>query len=178
MSLETETALAGGWPVEVTEFAVIGDAVAEELNQGTSPVEEGSPLDPPHFGWVVWNLDEDALPVSELLSSSVPGQFVADRVSDRVSREFARLYADVGFYEQPLPIDILVKDAPGVPSLPAWVPRPCVGDPRLDPWALEEGAMVPWLHPGAFWDGSDPRWVSWANTELDNLEGQEDDQTD
>lgn len=144
MSIETETALAGGWPIEITEFAYLGDQLAEELRSGDNER---------HYGSYVWPLTQDERPMFSLLGTTHPGQFYSyspwreERVSVQGDREFAGLYADAGFFMDPRNNDPLGDDT--------WYPprvRPCVGDPRMDPTVLEEGAVVPWLQPAVLWD--------------------------
>lgn len=141
MSTEANAALA--WPVEITEFAYLGDQLADELRSGD---------DERHYGSYVWPLAQDERPMFSLLGTTWPGELYAyspwaeGRVSAQVDREFRRLYADAGFYD-PLPRSL--ED--GYPP----VPRPCVGDPRMDPRVLEEGCVVPWLQPAQMWDTLD-----------------------
>jgi hypothetical protein len=148
MSLDTETALAGGWPIEPTESACIGDHVARLYAR---TVEDVLGLDQ-HFGVYLWVLTADERPMFSLLGTTWPGALYSyspwaeDRVSERVHREFAQLYADAGFYMDPRN-----SDPRGDGQWHPPVPRPCVGDPRLDPTVLEEGYEIPWVTPVAPW---------------------------
>lgn len=170
MSIDTETALAAGWPIEVTEFAAIGDHVA---NLYTRTAQDTDPDQ--HFGVVVWNVEDDALPLFTMLGTTWPGKLYAyspwceSRVSAQVSRDFAQLYADAGFYQQPPRVDTLLPEAPGAPDVPTWVSRPCVGDPRMDPTVLEEGCVVPWLQPGQLWTDLDDPTFGYFQPEGDRV---------
>jgi len=138
VSTEANAALA--WPIEITEFAHIGDQVAHDLDQ---PDLFESPVQDRHFGWVLWNLDAEDIPLFSLLGCADPGGLWAhlDRTSDQITREFAQLYADAGFHTA------LGRSVP--------TPRRCVGDPSMDPTVLEEGCWVPWLVPAPLWDSMD-----------------------
>lgn len=155
MSTEANAALA--WPVEITEFAYIGDQVADELSRESRE----SPGTEAHFAWILWTLDTEDVPLFSLLGTTWPGKLYdyspwhESRVSLQIDREFAQLYADAGFYEQPVPMSILLSDAPGPPDVPVLVPRRCVGDPSMDPTVLTEGCWVPWLVPAPLWDSMD-----------------------
>jgi hypothetical protein len=137
MSTEANAALA--WPIEITEFAYIGDQVAEELwVQDAGKDDQVQP-----FGAYVWVVGAEDTPLFSLLGCADPGDLWAhlDRTSDRITREFAELYADAGFYTPP--------------GMPTPAPRRCVGDPSMDPTVLEEGCWVPWLVPAPLWDSVD-----------------------
>lgn len=128
MSTESNAALA--WPVEVTEYAAIGDHVARLY---VRTAEETDPEQ--HFGAYLWNLTADERPMFALLGTTWPGQLYSyspwaeSRVSERIDREFAGLYEQAGIYRD------------------QEYTRPFVGDPRMDPTILEEGCWVPWRMP-------------------------------
>jgi hypothetical protein len=173
MSTEANAALA--WPVEITEFAYIGDQVADELSRES---RESSSETEAHFAWILWTLDTEDVPLFSLLGTTWPGKLYAyspwreSRVSDRVSREFAQLYADAGFYELPPRLDILVSEAPSPLDMPVLVPRRCVGDPSMDPTVLTEGCWVPWLVPAPLWDSmEDPGRTTGDVNEPDDYDG-------
>jgi hypothetical protein len=145
-------ALDWNWPLVGEgdpEFAHIGDEVADELSRESRESSEAET----HFAWVVWTAEPEGIPLFSLAGCADPGGLWAhyDKVSDRIGREFAWLYADAGFYEQPPAVDLFLADALGPPDLPTLVPRRCVGDPSMDPTVLVEGAVVPWLQPAQLW---------------------------
>jgi hypothetical protein len=127
MSTESNAALA--WLIEPTEFAAIGDHVARLYSRTAEDTDPDQ-----HYGAFVWNLPVDERPMFSLLGTTWPGKLYAytpwceGRVSTRVDREFAEIYARAGFRPDPR------NSEPTGDS--SWFPpvvRPCIGDPRLDP---------------------------------------------
>jgi hypothetical protein len=131
------------WPIEVTEFAYIGDAVAAELNQLDL---FDSPLSESHYGSYVWTVGSDEAPPLELCGTSTPGEV---HFAEPFESFIWELYRDAGFYEDPRNANEGLPPSEQVVYYPP-VPRPCVGDPRMDPTVLEEGCMLPWLSPATF----------------------------
>lgn len=133
MSTEANAALA--WPVEITEFARIGDQLVER-KKTTALVRE------------VWvRTDEPRIATAlKLCGTELPG---AVRLSVLHEEPDLSHYADAGFYEDPRNTDpvgpVVAGDELIAPYPP--VPRPAVGDPRMDPTILEEGCWAPWVTP-------------------------------
>lgn len=158
-SLQPHPAL--DWPIEATEFALIGDQLHNELASQKATEDVGNPDHELHFGSYLWGLTQDERPMFSLLGTTWPGKLYAyspwaeDRVSERIDREFREVYADAGFFMDPRNND------PTTPAgqEPEWhppVPRPCVGDPRMDPTVLKEGCMLPWLSPPFLFEMEEP----------------------
>jgi hypothetical protein len=173
MSTEANAALA--WPVEITEFAYIGDQVADELSRESRESSETEA----HFAWILWTLDTEDVPLFSLLGTAWPGKLYdyspwhESRVSLQIDREFAQLYADAGFYKQPASMDVNPGEyLPGREVVPVLVPRRCVGDPSMDPTVLTEGCWVPWLVPAPLWDSmEDPGRTTGDANEPDDYDG-------
>lgn len=121
MSTEANAALA--WPIEITEFAYIGDQVAHDLNQ---PDLFDQRDDSVHYGSYLWLVGDDAPPL-ELCGTSVPGdvRFVYPEVAD-LFREH-RSYPEAGLWWSEAAI--------------AWQVRPFFGDWLSDPLIREEGTQ-------------------------------------
>lgn len=122
MTLEAETALAAGWPIEVTEFALVGDKLAD-----SSWVHEaGNDNQTQHFGALMWGLTEDErlLHRFDLCGTSIPG---AVRLSCLRDSEVGRYrdYPEVGMSWSSAAL--------------AWQVSPFVGDWLADPLVREEG---------------------------------------
>jgi hypothetical protein len=154
--VNTEPTVWPGVDADV-QFAVIGDQVADELSRES----RSTPGAEFHFAWVVWTMSPEDIPMFSLLGTTWPGKLYSyspwheSQVSVRISREFAQLYADAGFYSDPRNND--PHDAEWYPP----VPRACVGDPRMDPTVLEEGCWLPWVMPSQMFTAE-----VWADNEL------------
>lgn len=72
-SLDPHPAL--DWPIEITEFAHFGDAVAYEFDR--SREIEGPPCPEQHWGTYVWTVGENAVPWT-LAGTTEPGWIVFD----------------------------------------------------------------------------------------------------
>jgi hypothetical protein len=162
-AVNTEPTVWPGVDADV-QFAVIGDQVADELSRES----RSTPGAEFHFAWIVWTMSPEDIPMFSLLGTTWPGKLYSyspwheSRVSVRIGREFAQLYADAGFYELPPspwadPADPLAAG----PDLPVWTPRPAIGDPRMDPTVLEEGCWLPWVMPSQMFTAE-----VWADNEL------------
>jgi hypothetical protein len=151
MSIETEVALAAGWPIETTEPAAIGDHVARLYSRTAEDTDPDQ-----HFGALIWSLTEDERPEWSLAKARVPGAVCFADLLTRIAREFQEVYRDAGFYPDPrnndprFPLDELATQY--YPPRP----RPCVGDPRMDPTVLVEGCMAPWDTPSFFYGIEEP----------------------
>lgn len=130
------------WPIEITESAHIGDAVADELNQLSL---FDSPLSDRHYGNYLWTVGSDEAPPLQLLGTDVPGDI---HFRSEIVGVWEELQA-AGFYTDPRNDDPISYQGEPVRYYPP-VPRPCVGDPRMDPTVLEEGCMLPWMGPATF----------------------------
>lgn len=120
MSTEANAALA--WPIEITEFAYIGDEVAHDLDQ---PDLFESCLRDVHYGTHLWRAGDDAPPL-ELCGTSIPG--------------------DIRFaYEPEVAAALYVhRNRPEAgmfwsEAAMAWRVRPFIGSPESDPTIHEEG---------------------------------------
>jgi hypothetical protein len=143
MSTDANAALA--WPIEITEFAYIGDQVAHDLDQ---PDLFESPIKDRHFGTLIWGLNADERPALELLGTEVPGGIhfnYPDEVDARTGIQFD--YPEAGMWWSFVAM--------------AWRCRPFTGDPLGDPLVHQEGTQTGmWAitSEGQFLHAS-PAWV-------------------
>lgn len=135
MSTEANAALA--WPVEVTEFAVIGNQLA---------ARKKTPLGVVQF-WAFLERGKDLPQAPDDQKQGTPLTLCGTAVPGDVwfsypdTSAMPAPLAQAGFYL--LPDNVMRL-------------RPFVGDPRMDPTVLIEGCWAPWEQPPFFWGVDEP----------------------